>query len=547
MISRSFVSILAGGTLLVALPAPPAQAQEPQPQGAASQAAPAILKGIGNLQYQVSTSSAEAQRFFNQGLSLAYAFNHEEAKRSFAEAARLDPACAMCYWGVAYVLGPNINLPMDPSLNVEANEAAQKALALSSVATPREQALIRAMAARYSSNAAAVRARLDSAYWREMQAVAQAHPEDPNALALFAEATMNLSPWDYWSRDKRPREGTLRAVAALERAMQLDRNHPGACHFYIHAVEAAYPERAVECAERLAALMPGAGHLVHMPAHIYIRVGRYADAIEANKHAVHADESYIADRGAGGFYPLAYYPHNHHFLGFAATLAARSALAIEAARAASKNTPGEVAAQVMELQPLVAYPLLTLTTFGRWDEILESPLPPADQSFARAMGWWARGFAHAGKGDLSGGAAALDSLAGTGRSITADPFATVLRIASATLGGELARRRGDLTTAVSQFTRGAQLEDELNYTEPPHWHHPVRHLLGAVLLEAGRPAEAERVYRQDLERFPENVWALAGLERALSAQSKNEEAGSVKDRLSRAAAEADVKLTGSRF
>jgi tetratricopeptide (TPR) repeat protein len=541
------VALSAVGGLLVSLSLiAPAAAQEARVQGAATPAA-VLLPGMGSLHYAVTTASADAQKFFDQGLSLAYAFNHEEARRSFAEAARLDPSCAMCYWGIAYVLGPNINLPMEPEANREAYAAAQRALQLAAGATAREQALIAAMAARYAAEPSDNRAPLDSAYAAAMRSVSDSHSDDPNALALFAEAIMNLSPWEYWTADRRPRGGTLAAVNALERAMQIDRQHPGACHFYIHAVEAAYPERAVECAERLAAMMPGAGHLVHMPAHIYIRVGRYNDAIEANQHAVHADEAYIADRGGDGFYPLAYYPHNYHFLAFAATMAARSAMAIDAARAAASKIPSEVAAQVMELQPLVVFPHLTLVTFGRWDDIVAEPLPPADQHFARAMGWWARGMAKAGRGDARGGRAALDSLTGTSRHLEAQPFETVLRIAVATLKGELARTTGDLAGAVGHFTRAVQLEDELNYTEPPHWHQPVRHLLGAALLQAERPAEAERLYREDLARFPENVWSLRGLEQSLVMQKRHQEAEEVRVRVARAESEADVKLAGSRF
>jgi tetratricopeptide (TPR) repeat protein len=533
--------------MLVAGAASPLHAQEARMQAGAAPGAAVLLPGMGNLRYTVTTTSADAQRFFDQGISLAYAFNHEEAKRSFAEAARLDPSCAMCYWGIAYVLGPNINLPMDPALNEEAYAASRRALELSAAATPREQGLIRAMSARYSPTAPGNRAKLDSAYAREMRAVAELHPDDPNVLALFAEATMNLSPWDYWTKDRRPRAGILAAVSALERAMQLDRNNPGACHFYIHAVEAAYPERAIECAERLAALMPGAGHLVHMPAHIYIRVGRYNEAIEANEHAVHADESYIADRGGDGFYPLAYYPHNFHFLGFAATMAGRSRLAMDAAHSAASKIPAEVAAAVMELQPLVVYPHLTLTTFGRWDEVLALGLPPADQAFARGMAWWTRGMAHAGRREAALGAAALDSLKQWARPIEGEPFAAILRIARATLTGELARVAGDKATAVAQFTRAVELEDGLNYTEPPHWHQPVRHLLADALVTGGRAEEAERLYREDLARFPENAWSLAGLARALDAQGRQEEAGSVRERLQKATEQSDVRFTRSRF
>jgi tetratricopeptide (TPR) repeat protein len=295
------------------------------PPSAARPSGPAkLLKGLGSHHHRVTTSSPLAQRFFDQGLSLAYAFNHDEAGRSFREAVRLDPQCAMCEWGAALVLGPNINAPMDTAANAAAHAGAQRALALAARATPAERAYAEALVRRYAPVPSANRASLDSAYAAAMRAVADRFPEDADAAALYAEAQMNLSPWAYWAPDGTPLPGTADALAALDRAMRVNRNHPGACHYYIHAVEAVYPQRAVACAERLAALMPAAGHIVHMPAHIYLRVGRYGDAIRANEHAVHADESYIADQRVQGFYPIAYYPHNHHFLSFAATLAGRA-------------------------------------------------------------------------------------------------------------------------------------------------------------------------------------------------------------------------------
>jgi hypothetical protein len=471
----------------------------------------------------VTTSSPLAQRFFDPGLSLAYAFNHEEAGRSFREAVRLDPQCAMCEWGAALVLGPNINAPMDTAANAAAYAGAPRALALAARATPAERAYAEALVRRYAPAAPVNRAPLDSAYAAAMRAVADRFPEDADAAALYAEAQMNLSPWSYWAKDGTPLPGTADALAALDRAVRVNRDHPGACHYYIHAVEAVYPPRAVACAERLAALMPGAGHIVHMPAHIYLRVGRYGDAIRANEHAVHADESYIADQRVQGFYAIAYYPHNHHFLAFAATLAGRREKAMSAARAAAAHTPTAVAAGVPSLQLLTAYPHLTLATFGRWNELLAEPLPAPELRLARGLAWYARGLAHAARRRPAAAAAALDSMRAAAAAVTDDPGAPVLAIATRTLTAEIAARRGDTGTAVAELREAMRLDDGLSHMEPPYWHQPVRHRLGEALLAAGRPAGA------------------------LAARGDRAGAAAARARYARAARGADVTLTSSRF
>src|SRR3989475_267705 len=329
---------------------------------------------------------------------------------------------------------------------------------------------------------------------------------------------------------------------------------PGACHYYIHAVEAVAPEKAVPCAERLAALMPGAGHVVHMPAHIYIRVGRYADAIAANEHAVHADEVFIEGQKPHGLYPLAYYPHNHHFLAFAATLAGKSALAIEAAKRTAAPTPVGTAKQVPCLEPYLYYPYLTLVTFGRWDELLAMPLPPADLPYSRAMGQYARGIALSARGRFTEARAALDTLkqiAASGTRAYASAGwttpSTNLQIATHALLGEIAARQGALAEGIAHFREAMKIEDDQLYTEPPDWYYPIRHSLAAVLLRAGQPVEAERLYREDLKRFPESGWSLFGLAQALRAQGKSAEAADVDARFARAWAGADVTLTASRF
>lgn len=515
-------SLRAGWQLLalIALSAAPAVLPAQHAHATEGTVAAPLLDGLGNHTHKITTSNALAQRYFNQGLALAYGFNHPEALRSFVEASRVDSTCAMCAWGEAFVLGPNINAPMDTAANAQAYHAAQRAVALSKNATEMERAFIGAMATRYAPAAPANRASLDTAFAHAMRDVFATYPDDYDVATIYAESMMDLTPWVYWAKDKSPLPGTTGLVSALEKVMKANPNHPGACHLYIHAVEAAHPRRAVACAERLASLMPNAGHVVHMPAHIYLRVGRYDDAIKANEHAVHADQTYIADQKANSFYTLAYYPHNYHFLAFAATMGGRFAKAVDAARSGAKAIPLDVAKDVPDLQLIIAYPHLTLATFGRWDEILREPMPRADLRLASALAWYARGVASAAKKDFKGGAAALDSIRAVVALYPQYPIAPVLAIATHSLAGEIAAHRGDRAKAIEELTTAMKMEDELSYMEPPFWQQPVRHRLGVVLLDAGRVAEAEKVFREDLERFPENVFSKRGLARSLEAKGK---------------------------
>ena len=490
-----------------------------------------LLEGLGSHHHAITTKSPQAQRFFDQGLALAYAFNHPEAKRSFEEAMRLDSTCAMCHWGVAFVLGPNINAAMDPAVNAEAYAASRRALALAPNVSAKERALIEALAQRYADPAPENRAGLDSAFARAMRSVVTRFPQDDDATVIYAESMMNLTPWVYWTKEKRPLPGTTELVEALEKVGVRNPKHPGACHYYIHAVEAVFPERAVACAERLAALMPGAGHIVHMPAHIYLRVGRYDDAIRANEHAVHVDETYIADQRAESFYTIAYYPHNYHFLGFAAIMAGRASRALEAARAAASKIPVDVAATAPDLQLLVAYPHLTLATFGRVDDVLREPMPRSDLRLATGLAWYARGMAFAASRRMNDARSALDTVRATSVELTTNPGDPVLRIAERVLASEIAVRGGNANAAIALLVEAKDIEDGLTYMEPPYWHQPVRHFLGAALLAADRAPEAERLYREDLARFPENVWSLRGLQRSLVAQRKTKEAEAVSARL----------------
>ena len=548
--ARLLVSLLAALLALAVLASTSAGGQEVRVQQQAGGTTPGratLLTGLGSHHQAITTRDPLAQRFFDQGLALAYAFNHAEAGRSFREAARRDPRCAMCHWGAAWVLGPNINAAMDTAVVREAYEAAQKAVALAASATPRERAYVAALAKRYARSPTAARPPLDSAFARAMRAVASSYPDDVDAATIFAEATMDLSPWYYWNADGSPRPGTADVLAALSAVLTRAPSHPGACHYYIHLVESIYPERAVACAERLAALMPAAGHIVHMPGHIYIRVGRFNDAVEANVHAVHADEAYIADQRPQGIYPLAYYPHNYHFMAFAATMAGRSAQAIDAARNVVRNVPADVAAMVPELQLLVPFAHLTLASFGRWDDVLAEPAPMPSLRYPTAMVYYARGVALAAKGRLPEAGVALDSLRAIAAGVTSSPHKEVAQIAVHALLGEIHGRRGLTEGAIQHFRTAMRIEDGLSYMEPPYWHYPIRHSLGAALLTAGRPADAEALYREDLKRFPENGWSLFGLRQSLVAQGKTTEADDVGRRLATAWQMADVRLAASRY
>jgi tetratricopeptide (TPR) repeat protein len=499
--------------------------------------------------------SPRAQAYFDQGLRLYYGFNHAEAVRSFREAQRLDPNCAMCWWGEALAWGPNINLPMDSAGGVAAYAAVQGAIARQEHANERERALIEALAVRYAAVPAADRAGLDSAYAQAMEDVVRRYPENIEAAVLYAESRMDLRPWNYWMDDGQPQPGTTELLAQLERAMAADPNHPGACHFYIHAVEKVEPQRAVPCAERLASLMPGAGHIVHMPGHIYIRVGRYQDAIEANEHAVHADETYIQDARPGvGVYTAGYYPHNYDFMAFAATMVGRSEKASWAAQRVASVIPEEIlnSPDLTFVQHYATRPLQVWVRFGRWEEILDYPEPGQNLLHARGIWNYARGRALAANGDIDAAEAHLERL----RALAQDPALdgviiepnlsqAILAIAVHVLAGRIAEARGDLDQAIADLEEGARLEDALLYGEPPEWTIPVRHDLGAVLLAAGQPEEAERVYREDLERFPENGWSLLGLAQSLEAQGEQAAAEQMRQRFRATWASADLTIAAS--
>ena len=514
------------------------------------------LQNLGNHGFPVTTNSARAQLFINQGLMLAYGFNHAEAARSFREAARLDPDCAMAYWGMALVLGPNINMAMPLEAEPQAYELIRQAIALQENISVKEQAYIAALAVRYSGAEKPDRSALDRAYAAAMRDLQTRYPDDLDAATLYAEAIMDLRPWNYWTRDMQPYPETREVLRVLESVLVRDPNHPGAIHLYIHTVELARPELAEAGAERLRKLAPGAGHLVHMPSHIFRRIGRYKDASQSNVDAIAADEDYITQCRAQGVYPLAYYPHNIHFLWDSATMEGRSRLAIEAARKAAASIPADAWREIPLLHQFLVAPLFAYTRFGQWETILSEPSPPEDSPFWVAIWHYARGLAFTATGKLNEAAGELDRL----RSITAqkslDGYRVtfsrngarqILAIASEVLAGELAAKRGDYDQAIARLHRAALLEDNLIYNEPPDWHVPVRQSLGAVLLEAGRPDEAESIYWQDLSRNRENGWSLFGLLQSLRAQGKSEEAAVIEERFRKAWNRADVTLTASRY
>lgn len=513
-----------------------------------------LLEGLGDYRMAVTTAQAEARRWFDQGLILAYGFNHDAAERSFVRATEIDPQCAMCWWGAALVLGPHVNAAMDPGNNGKAWERVQKAQSLAAAANPREQAYIHALASRYAAQPPEDRSPLDAAYADAMAALAREFPDDLDAATLHAEALMDLQPWNYYDTQRRPQGGTDRIVATLESVLARNADHPGALHLYIHAVEAsADPARAVAAADRLRELVPGSGHLVHMPAHVYTRVGRYNDAVVANQKAVAADDAYLATcRPAPGVYPLGYVPHNHHFLWWAASMQGSSAIALAAADETARRAwlPELMrSADMVFLQDYWVTPLKARVQFARWDEILRTEAPAADLEYPVAIWHFAQGMAAANRGNSAKGQEHLAALA----QAAADPrfeqmfvgpqhtFATMLKIAERVLAGTLAQSRRDYPAAIAAFEQGVALEDGAPYYEPPLWHHPVRQQLGVVLLAAGRTAAAEQVYREDLLRNPENGWSLHGLQQALRGQGRSAEAREVAARLERAWAWADVE------
>src|SRR3982751_4660882 len=517
------------------LHAPPAVAPT-----AYDEAIPPLFDNLGQHTWAITTQKPEAQAFFDQGLRLAYGFNHGEARRAFRQAQRLDPSCAMCFWGEAYVLGPNINVPMDASANAPALAALERAQALAGHASDKEQTLIAALAKRYSADPKVDRAALDKAWADALGDVAQRFPEDIELAVLHAEALMDTQPWDYWTDGGRQAKGCANEIVDdLERAMANNPDHPGAIHLYIHAVEASdRPARAEAGADRLAALMPGAGHIVHMPSHIYYRVGRYRDALAANKAAVAADEAYIADHKPSGPYPLAYYPHNLHFLVAAAHAAGDGKTALDAAGKLQKVVTAEMASAIPMVQPDMAAPYWATAMFGTPEAVLALTVPDNAPTYVKAMWRYARGLALVAQGRADeaaneiGAIQALEGEDDLAKAASAGiPGPDVLQIAREVLTGRIAQAKGDLPAAIAAFERAAVLQEGLAYMEPPYWYYPVRQSLGAALLAAGRVTEAEVAFQAALQRAPNNGWALFGLTGAAKARGDSAAAQDAEARL----------------
>ena len=515
-----------------------------------------VFKGLGDHHHPISTKNPRTQMFFDQGVDLMFGFNHAEAIRSFREGARLDPNCAMCWWGVAMALGPNINLTMPADAVEPAWDALQKARALEPHASPEEREWIEALAARYARDPKADRKKLDEAFVQAMGRLWRAHPDDLDAGVFYAEAMMDTQPWDYWQADGvTPKGHAQEIVSTLEQIIRRSPNHPGALHLYIHAVEASTtPQRAEAAADRLETLMPEAGHIVHMPSHIYYRVGRYADAVKVNELAAKVDEGYIAACKAQGYYPAGYYGHNIHFLWTSSEMEGRYGAAIGAARRLVKAVDAYKLAKQMPNGELYGFtPVATLLRFGRWGQILAEPAPPASLRLDRAVWLEARGFAQANTGDLAAAKATRDQLAaltkGDFKTYEASqvPAQAMIKLATALLDGEIARVSGDLGAAIVSFEYAEKLETALPYSEPPYWHQPTAHLLGAALLQARRAAEAEAVYRESLKTYRLDGWALYGLAQAFDAQGKTADAAAARREFAKVWQLADVKLTSSRF
>lgn len=513
-----------------------------------------LFANLGNYHHPISTNIPLAQRYFDQGLILAYGFNHAEAKRSFLEAARLDPNCAMCYWGVALVLGPNINASMDAEAMPEAWNAIHTASKLSQNTSDKEKAYIQALAQRYSSKPVEARSALDVAYVNAMREVKQRYPKDLDAATLFAEGIMDTMPWNYWTEDGKPNLGTPELLATLESVLKRNPNHIGANHFYIHAVEAKRHELGIAAADRLANLVPGSAHLLHMPSHIYIQVGRYHDAVVANQRAIATDEEYATQRSVSGFYRMAYMVHNHYFLWYAAMMAGESKVAIQAARYTAMMTDTKSMREPWggTLQHYYSLPLYAFAKFGMWDKILAQPAPPVDLIYPTGVWHYARGMAFTAKGQLEKAARELEQLNAIAAEKAPDKTKLwevnlkILQNASQVLAGELATKQGNYEQAIAHLKTAIQLDDDLK-GDPPLWYSPVRQSLGAILLEVGRKAEAEQMYREDLKIYPNNGWSLYGLAQSLQVQGKTKEAQEVQQRFEKAWKYADVKLTASRF
>jgi len=498
------------------------------------------------------TASEEAKAFFNQGLFFLYGFNHAEAERSFKEGIRLDGDCAMCYWGASLALGPNINVPMPESQIKDAYLFSQKALEKSVITSEKEQSLIKALTFRYAETPPADRSELDIAFANEMKYVSSRYREDLDIATIYAESLMDLMPWDYWEEDNSAKPQTREIQTLLDYVLEKDPDHPGANHYYIHLTEATHPELAEVNADKLTEMNYPSGHLIHMPSHIYVRVGRFNDASVVNEKAIEVDEDYIEKNKAQGVYPALYYPHNIHFLWFASNMEGRSKVAIEAAIKTDAKVPYAMVAQVPLIERFKPIPIFTLVRFGKWNEILNEPKPDNQFVYSQTMWHYSRGMAFANTGKMKKAKEELENVVEGSKKeglIAVDnpqfPTIGISEIAINVLSAEMESKKGNTTKAVEYLEKAVAAQDALIYMEPPFFYYPVRQSLGAALLEDKRPAEAEEVYREDLRVFPENGWSLKGLHLSLKAQGKADEAAEIGEQFKEAWKNADIDLSTS--
>jgi tetratricopeptide (TPR) repeat protein len=514
--------------------------------------APATLAtGLGDINHPVSTNNQEAQKFFNQGLAYVYAFNHEEAVRSFKQAAQLDPNLAMAYWGVALSMGSNYNVPADGPALLEAYSNLQKAIALAPKASEQDRAYIDALAKRYSADVQADQHKLGVDYKNAMGELAKTYPDDLDAATLYAESMMNLRPWKLWTLDGKPAEDTLEIVSVLENVLRRNPNHSGANHYYIHAVEASTnAERALPSAARLGKIAPKAGHLVHMPSHVYIRTGDYYQAAQSNVDAIAVDREYIASSGNKGLYPAMYYNHNVHFLAAASAMNGRYADSIKSARELQANVGPLLKAMPM-LEMFYPYSLVSLTRFGKWNEILKEPKPDASLKITTGFWHFARGSAYAAAKQTANAETELAALRAVDKSLPAEArlfnnaALDVMKVAELALEGKIALARGDKQAAFDLLNKAIAAEDATDYAEPADWDLPVREVLGGALLANGDYAAAEKVFRAEIQRRPRNGRALFGLAESLRKQRKDSAANMVQGEFEKAWQYADTKLSVS--
>jgi tetratricopeptide (TPR) repeat protein len=542
-------------------PSQPAAAAAPSPGTTLAQWAEGaqLFDNLGGYTRKITTATADAQAYFDQGLRLIYAFNHDEAARAFAKSILLDPACAMCYWGAGEALGPNYNMPAMPDRWKVLWEAVQSAQKNAAHASPVEQALIGALAKRYSGPEALPPEKMaqpNIAYANAMREVAKQFPNDDDVQVFFAEALMTANPWKLWSVDGKAAPSTDEIVATFETVLERNPQHPGANHYYIHAVEASpHPEKAIAAAERLPALMPGAGHIVHMPAHIFQRVGRYTDAGAANRAAIETDVGYIAKAKPPQwtYYTGMYLAHNYQFLAYASSMRGRAVEALQAARNMRATVPDEVLHMGLGVDWFVAEPWFVMERFGRWNDILAEPAPDAKLSGLSAAYRFARVCAFAATAKIDQAIAEKAQLDAIAAETPADAPAglntlkDLITVASAVASARIAIAQGDSDVAIATLRDAAAKEDMLAYDEPADWFVPVRHLLGAQLLKAGKAADAEAAFRDDLQRHPNNGWALYGLGQALKAQNKANDAATVDQQFKLAWKDADVTLAAAVF